>query len=129
MLATFEKFTNELNDYERTVLLPLMVRCFERHVGEDTAITNREIVQKMQACGYEISDARTRKIVHTIRRDSLVPCLVASSKGYFVADKINQISDCIDSLQGRENAISVVKNALIAQREVMREQLTQQSDE
>ena len=123
MLTTFEEFTDELNDYERKVLLPKMIQCFEKHIGEETAITNREIVKKMQAHGYEITDARIRKIVHIIRRHSLVPCLVASSKGYFVADKISQISDCIDSLQGRESAICAVKEALIAQREVMREQM------
>lgn len=122
MIRNFEEFTDELNDYERTTLLPVMVACFKKHVGEENAIKSHQIKSKMEEHGYEISDARIRKIVHTIRQHSLVSCLVATSKGYFVADKVSQVSDFIDSLQGREVAICAVKEALIAQREMMREQ-------
>lgn len=38
MLTPFEEFTDELNEYERKVLLPIMVACFEKHVGEEDAI-------------------------------------------------------------------------------------------
>ena len=123
MLTTFEKFTDELNDYERTTLLPVMVKCFKKHVGEENAIKSHQIKSKMEEHGYDISDARIRKIVHAIRQHSLVPCLVATSKGYFVADEVSQVSDFIDSLQGRECAICAIKEALIVQRDAMREKL------
>ena len=121
MIIDFEEFTDELNEYERKKLLPVMVRCFEKHVGEGAAITSREIKEKMTAFGYEISEARIRKVVNVIRRHALVPCLVSSGKGYYVADEISQMSDCIDSLQGREDAIRVVREALMVQRDQMRE--------
>lgn len=123
MITNFEELTDELNEYERKVLLPIMVECFKKHVGEENAITGREIKSKMMAKGYDISEVRIRKIVNVIRRHNLVPCLVSSSKGYFVADHVSQMSDCIDSLQGREDAICAVKEALMNQREVMREQM------
>lgn len=123
MIRNFEEFTDELNEYERKVLLPIMVECFKKHVGEENAITCGEIISKMTAKGYQISGVRIRKIVNVIRRYDLVHCLVSSAKGYFVADNIEQVSDCIDSLQGREDAIRVIKEALIAQREVMRKQI------
>ena len=123
MIINFEEFTDELNEYERNVLLPIMVECFKKHVGEENAITGREIISKMTAKGYDISGVRIRKIVNVIRRHNLVPCLVSSAKGYFVANHISQMSDCIESLQGREDAICAVKEALMAQREVMREQI------
>ena len=123
MIINFEEFTDELNEYERNVLLPIMVECFKKHVGEENAITGREIISKMTAKGYEISGVRIRKIVNVIRRHNLVPCLLSSAKGYFVSDNVEQVSDCIDSLQGREDAIRAVKEALIAQREVMRQQI------
>lgn len=123
MINNFEEFTDELNDYERTTLLPVMVKCFKKHVGEENAIKSHQIKSKMEEHGYDISDARIRKIVHAIRQHSLVPCLVATSKGYFVADKVSQVSDFIDSLQGREYAICAIKEALIVQRDAMREKL------
>lgn len=123
MINNFEEFTDELNDYEKTKLLPIMVKCFLKHIGEENAITSREIKTKMEEHGYKISDVKIRKIVNTIRRYAMVPCLVSSGKGYYVADKVSQISDCIDSLQGREDAICVVKNALIVQRDEMRKKL------
>jgi hypothetical protein len=98
-----------------------MVACFEKHVGEENAITGREIISKMTAKGYEISGMRIRKIVNVIRRHNLVPCLVSSAKGYFVSDNVEHVSDCIESLQRREDAIRVVREALMVQRDQMRE--------
>ena len=44
MINGFEQQTKELNEYERDVLLPIMVRSLRLKVGEDKAVTNNEII-------------------------------------------------------------------------------------
>lgn len=39
-------------------------------------------------------------------------CLVATSKGYYVASSPDELSEYIDSLKGREQAISAVRASM-----------------
>ena len=115
MIQGFENETQPLNEYELETLIPIMVRCLGRRVGVANAITNTEICRRMRGCGYEINDVRVRKIINYIRVNSLVSCLLATSKGYYVASNIDEVNDYIKSLEGREQAIRIVKEALLEQ--------------
>lgn len=115
MITGFKRLTEELNDYERTELLPMMVRCLKRHVGKENVITNAEMCARMGEHGYKIGAARLRKIVNNIRVNGLVPCLVATGNGYYVSTDVDEVIDYIDSLMGRIAAITAVKDALVKQ--------------
>ena len=72
MIENFEKETKDLTDYEKRILLPIMVKCLANHKGKDMAVSNALICAKMSECGYQISDTRVRKIINHIRINALV---------------------------------------------------------
>lgn len=112
MIENFEKETKDLTDYERRTLLPIMVRCLANHKGKDMAVSNALMCAKMAEYGYQISDARVRKIINHIRVNALVECLVASGKGYYVAQTEREMKTYIASLRSREEAIGAMRVAL-----------------
>ena len=117
MIEGFQKETAKLNDYERTVLLPVMVKCLERKIGKENAVTNAYMCDRMNESGYDIGEARVRKIINHIRINGLVPCLMASSYGYYVTNNAEELRAYIISLKGREEAIRAVRIAVEEQLE------------
>ena len=121
MIEGFTKQTEKLSDYEKEVLLPVMVKCLERKVGKENAVTNAYICVRMNEKGYEIGEARVRKIINHIRTKSLVPRLMASSCGYYVTNDENELKSYIASLKGREDAIRAMRNAVEEQLEELQQ--------
>lgn len=123
MLNGFETQTEPLTDYEREVLLPLVVTGLKIRVGERHAITNKSMTVTLYNKGYRcVSDGRTRKLINHISRHGLVKRLIATSKGYYVAETPTELETYIDTLKGREGAIREVRMC-------MEEQLKEWSDE
>ena len=58
MIENFEKETKDLTDYEKRILLPIMVKCLANHKGKDMAVSNALMCAKMSECGYQISDCK-----------------------------------------------------------------------
>ena len=112
MLYGFEQQTGKLTDYEKNVLLPVMVKCLERKIGKENAVTNAYMCDRMNENGYDIGEARVRKIINYIRINGLVPCLMASSSGYYVTTDAGELSAYVTTLQGREDAIRAVRKAV-----------------
>ena len=112
MLHGFEDYTADLNDYEKSVLLPTMAKCLAKKTGKTNAITNKVMCEKMEEHGYDIGEARVRKIINYIRITDLVPCLIATSKGYYVSNDIDELTLYIGSLKDRAAAITAVSDAL-----------------
>lgn len=108
MIQGFEEQTEPLTDYEEGTLLPAMIRGLRTKIGADAAITNKEMVSKLKEKGYNISDARVRKVINYIRMRQLVPGLVASSSGYYISNDPAEIRKYIESLRGRENAMKLL---------------------
>ena len=115
-LKGFETETAPLTDYERDVLLPVMVEGLKKKVGAGNAVTNKQIVAGMKKSGYEITEVRVRKLINRITVEGLVPCLVASSKGYWVTDDPQEMKRYEDSLLGREKAIKMQRIHIALQR-------------
>ena len=115
MLKGFELETSPLNEYERDVLLPVMVRCLSNKIGKGNAVTNRFMVERLKKSGYDINDIRIRKIISHIRTNGLVPCLIATNTGYYVSQDKVELRDYINSLKGRERAIRAVREAVESQ--------------
>lgn len=113
MIEGFEKYTYELTDQEKEIL-PGMVEGLKRKIGSNNAITNKSICDAYKKIGKKIDPPRVRKLIHYIRINGLVPRLVASSKGYYVANNKEDLNRYITSLEQREAAIkSIRKNAQI----------------
>ena len=81
-------------------------------IGKDRAIKNSEICAKMRLAGYRINNARLRKVINHIRVNALLPGVVATSDGYYIATTKQEMADYIASLESRENAIHQVSVAL-----------------
>lgn len=115
MIKGFEKETAELNDYERTTLLPLVVDALSNAIGKQKAVKSGEIVFHLKNSGHNNDSARIRKIVHEIRMKGYIKNLMATSQGYFIAETKKEIDTYIQSLRQRENSIKEIRSALITQ--------------
>ena len=110
-----------LNTYERETLLPIIVKCLSRHIGKEQAITNSRMCESLVDNGYEIKEARMRKIIHYIRDKWLIGCLIASNRGYHVTNDRQEMLAYIETLRGRVEAIEVIIQAMLEQLEAMPE--------
>ena len=114
-LLQFEPETTKLTEYELK-LVPIVVNILKSRLGKEEAITNNHLVNRMNTLGFSsMTPERVRKIINHIRIYDLLDCLVASSKGYYISNNEKEMSDYIDSLRGREEAIRAVRFALEAQ--------------
>ena len=109
MIQGFSRQTEPLTDYERNILLPVICQGLSTKIGEDKAITNSAITKAMKGAGYQLTEARLRKIINHIRIHGMVKWLIATSKGYYIATSREEMVDYIDSLRGRESAIAAMR--------------------
>jgi hypothetical protein len=72
MLNGFAQQTEPLTDYERDTLLPVICRGLVTKVGEAKAITNAAITRAMKGAGYQLNEARVRKIINHIFKNSYI---------------------------------------------------------
>jgi hypothetical protein len=117
MLTGFEKETAPLTDYELTTLLPIIIEDLEGRIGPGAAVKNATLCGRLRREGYDITEARFRKLIAHIRVSGKVPCLIATSRGYYRSLDVDELQTYIDSLEGRENAIRQVRLALERQKE------------
>lgn len=106
--------SDRLNDYERGVLLPLVVGFLRDARGRK--LTSYMIASAIRMQGHTCDSLRVRRIVNHIRCNAIIPCLASNGKGYFVASNDREITETIYSLEGRVDAIQEVIEALKEQR-------------
>ena len=114
MIKNFERDTCKLNDYEKDKILPAVVAVLKRCVGRANAITNKKIIN-LYLADYPVNPARLRKVLHYIRTHHLVKGLIATGRGYFIAEQRKDFEDYIKSLDGRIGAILEVKSSMTEQ--------------
>lgn len=107
MITNFETITYDLTNKEMA-MLPIIIRGLENHVGQDNAITGKDICAKVDG----LSEPRLRKIVNFIRSNSMLP-VIATSKGYYTASNREELLDQIKSLDDRINAICSARDGLM----------------
>ncbi len=113
MVDNFERETAPLTEYEERTLLPIMVKCLNKHRGKERAISNRKMMEGLENGGYVVGgSARIRKLINHIRVNGLVECLMATNNGYYITEDPWEMKRYIESLQGREDAICAVKEAM-----------------
>lgn len=113
MINGFDIETAPLSDSEKEAV-PSVVTFLMKANGSSRAVLNQQIVRAFPE--LRLSSARVRKIINHIRQNNLVPCLIASSKGYYVAESERELLDYEDSLRGRELAIRGVRESIEKQR-------------
>lgn len=118
MIKNFEHETCKLNDFEKGKLLPVVVSVLKGYVGKTNVITNKKII-RLHLSDFPVTPARLRKVLHHIRTRHLVKGLIATSKGYYIAEKRKDFEDFIKSLDGRIGAIMDVKRSMTRQMDEM----------
>ena len=73
----------------------------------------------MKKLGYDVNDARIRKIVNHIRAHHLCPVLLANSKGYWVSSNAKEVSEWLESMEGRISAMQATKDAVLNELSVL----------
>lgn len=118
MINLFENITEELTDYEKEVILPVVIKGLETKNGKQNAVTNKYIVGKLSIIGISTSSPRIRKIIHYIRVENKISRLIATSNGYYISNNIDELDNYIKSLKQRLNSIRSVKDSLTEQRDI-----------
>ena len=121
MIKGFSNETSPLNDYELRILLPVILAGLKDKQGKRNAVTNNYIIGRLKAQGYRIDAPRLRKVINHIRTNDLIPGLIATSEGYYLATSERELMDYEDSLRGREEAIKAVRLAIARQRRMLYE--------
>lgn len=117
MITNFEEITHELTPTEME-LIPIFVSGLQTKIGKGNVVKNAEIISRLKkGLGITVSEARVRKIINYIRTSNLVPLLVATSSGYYVATDKEDVDRYIESLEQREREIRRVRESLKQQLE------------
>lgn len=116
MIKNFEKETSPLTEYEREELVPAVVKGLEGHVGKQLAVTNQNFIRKWMK-GYKVNSIRLRKVINHIRVKGLLKGLMATSRGYYIAESREELEVYIESLKGREDAIRKLRQSIKRQME------------
>tara|TARA_Y100001938_G_scaffold130211_1_gene185976 strand:+ start:7021 stop:7440 length:420 start_codon:yes stop_codon:yes gene_type:complete len=116
-LKGFESITQELNAFEKRIIVPLMVRGLSKYIGKDNAINNAAICNKVNShkdvkYDYKLTNVKCRKVIQYIRLKNLIEGLCSCHKGYYVAANLGEIKECIDSLTQRLNIQKKVRDGL-----------------
>jgi metal-dependent amidase/aminoacylase/carboxypeptidase family protein len=112
MIAGFENQTEPLNDYERDVLLPVIVRGLQTKLGRKKAITNAQMIVALKNAGYHsVNQPRIRKIINFIRIQGLITNLIASNNGYWIETNIDERRKYVQGVKDRaQSMLASLKN-------------------
>lgn len=111
MITNFEELTEELNEYELS-LLPNIVKRLKSKVGAENAVTSTEVIKAYKIAGFKMTGPRWRKIINHIRVNNLVELLISTSKGYYIATTEEEVRNYLESLKQRINSITSVYDSL-----------------
>jgi hypothetical protein len=109
MLKGFENITFELSKNEIKNQLPIIVKSLKKAKGQKNALTSNNLISILANEGEHTTGPRIRKMINNIRCKNVIPCLLSSSKGYWVSKDIDEVKDYVTSLQQREKEIKKVR--------------------
>lgn len=112
MIDGFEDIVYDLTEEEK-LLVPGFVASLKKRIGFMNAITASEITRiYKERYDIEIPGPRVRKIINYIRNHYMVLGLMATSKGYYVSQNINELVRYSGSLRQREQRIADIRKKL-----------------
>jgi hypothetical protein len=95
MLKGYENITYELTE-EEIDLLPVIIKGLLNKKGKKQAVSGTKIQKSLN-----LSGARLRKIIGYIRTHDLIFGLCSTKSGYYVAENIKELNECMISLKQR----------------------------
>jgi len=114
MIEGFPEQTAPLTEDEIKIAQTIATK-LKYHRGAENAVTNSKMQKFFQEQGIKTGGARIRKILHHIRTQNLVSCLVANSKGYYIATSSEDMKRYTKSLQDRIDSEVYLKDCLVKQ--------------
>ena len=105
MIDGFEEYTKDLSDWELQVARKVW-NYFNRIPGWST---NKQIRENLKQNGVNIDGSRFRKIMNWLHLHGHLPNLVASNKGYKIAESREELKKYIQSLDQRIKPIEARK--------------------
>lgn len=107
-IKTFEGITHELTPFETARLVPLVVEKLQAHKGKLNAFSATGLKGYLLAqAKSNVDGARIRKMIEYIRHAHLLPNIAACSRGYYIAEKPEDMQEWLDSMRQRRNAMNV----------------------
>ena len=101
-----KKDSFKLSDHEKRVLLPLVVQMLKHRGTKTKVFSNTKIRKILKEFGEVTTEPQIKRIIYHIRVSNTVECLVANSKGYFVAENINDVLMWIKMQQSKITAMN-----------------------
>lgn len=125
-ITNYEDVTHDYTYRELNYYIPLIISGLKTKIGIEQAISTPEIIKgiynhemKQRGSATKVRDERIRMMVRYIIVNDLVPCLISSGKGFYIATNIEEMKDGIKSLEEREYSIKVKRKAWIRQMEII----------
>lgn len=115
MIKGFEQQTKPLTKAEQDAL-PLVVEKLRQSNGKAKTITSIDITYHLSLHGIKFDSSRIRKIINYVRIKGILPNLLSSSAGYYLASTEKEFDDYIKSLSQRIEAIEHVRDSLVKQK-------------
>ncbi len=112
MIKNFEDYTHVITDYEMNNIVPRLISILQLRIGKELAITNGNIVKDFANGQIHTSEPRIRHIIHVLRVSDTIPFLIATSKGYYISNDIDEINDYIQSIEDRLRSIYDIRRSL-----------------
>ncbi len=109
-------FSKKVTYEEKIQVIPLIVRRIKLANKQGITITNDHLRHSLaKHYGVTMVAGTMRKLLHYIRINGIVPCLIANSGGYYIAKTTLEMTTYLASLQKRIREIGVLKRALDSQ--------------
>ena len=118
MITEFERDTQKLSGYEKNEVLPAVMKVLEQCKRKRKAISNSQLMRQHLSY-YVVDPARLRKVINYIRNNFLIKGLMASSKGYYIAESREELKRYVKSLDGRISSIKDLQQSIKGQMDEM----------
>jgi len=126
MIRNFEEYTSEMTEDEINYIIPRLIKMLTLAIGKGNALTNRKIVYdinirnavtKPDPSGeyrkqVTTSEPRIRHMIHILRVSDAIPCLIATSAGYYISNDRQEIETYMGSIDDRLRSIYQIRRAL-----------------
>lgn len=108
MINGFPEETKELT-HEEFKISGYVVKGLRTKTGKKNAITSKKMIAGLkEICDIEVDGPRLRKIINYIRTQGIITNLVATSSGYYIEERQEEIDTYVESLYQRAEAIIAV---------------------
>lgn len=112
MIKGFEEYTKPLTETELVQADRLAVIFKSRRGRWHPSMS---LCQQLYMAQTKANQAKIRNMVHHIRVNDLLSCLIASGKGYKIAETRAELETYLEGLHGRINSQQAALDAVIGQ--------------